>query len=71
VAEFEEWAAMPGAEQLGLEMRNMPELETSVVAEPTLAAEPTEILWLEMWDMSELNAKLPLLNLNPKPLWAK
>jgi hypothetical protein len=56
VAEFEESAAMPEAERMGLEVRNMPELEskTPAIAEPTLVAEVTEMPRLEVWDMSEL-----------------
>ena len=56
LAELEEWAAMPEAERMGLEVRDMaePECETSVVAEPTLVAEATEMPRLEVWDMSEL-----------------
>jgi hypothetical protein len=65
VAEFEEWAAMPGAERKGLEVRDMtePECETSVVAEPTLVAEATEMRRLEVWDMAELERKAPVSEL--------
>jgi hypothetical protein len=56
VAEFEEWAAMPEAERMGLEVQDMPEpeCETPVVTEPTLMAEATEMPRLKVWDMSEL-----------------
>ena len=65
VAEFEEWAAMPGAERLGLEVRDMPEpeCETPMIAEPTLVAEATEMSRLEVWDMSELERKAPIAEL--------
>jgi hypothetical protein len=56
VAEFEEWAATPEAEPVGLEVRDVPEpeSETPVVPEPALVAEVTEMPRLEVWDMSEL-----------------
>jgi hypothetical protein len=65
LAEFEEWAAMPGAEGVGLEVRDMPEpeCETSVVAEPTLVAEATEMPQLRVWNKSEPERKAPVSKL--------
>jgi hypothetical protein len=55
MAESEEWAAMPEAERMGLEVRDMaePECETPVVAEPQSETLVAEVPRLEMWNMSE------------------